>query len=151
MLFHGWGRLPVAEILDIGSDVDRTHRINRGHAAGLQPSAERADRPHVGAAGVRVADLGGEEFEEAVGRAITGTDTRAGARDELGATRVTIVTSHETANLGLWQRLCTHHHVAVKGIQGDGSSFPRVTSQLVDEEREGSRSLRHKCNRICRQ
>jgi hypothetical protein len=34
----------------------------------LQPRAERADGPHVGPAGVWVADLGGEKLQEAVRR-----------------------------------------------------------------------------------
>src|SRR3954451_12280909 len=72
VLLNGRGGMSMAEFLYISGDVDRTHRRNRGHAVVLQPSPERADRPHVGPAGVRVADLGGEELQEAVGGAITG-------------------------------------------------------------------------------
>jgi len=41
-------------------------------AVRLQRGAERADGPDVGAAGMWVADLGGEELQEAVGSAVPG-------------------------------------------------------------------------------
>jgi hypothetical protein len=89
VLLDGRGGMPVAEVLDVSRDVDRAHTRNRGDAVVLQPSAERADRPHVGQAGVRVADLSGEEFEEAIGGAFpSGIDEGGGFRgrkgDELG-------------------------------------------------------------------
>jgi len=67
-LLHGRGGLAMAEVLNVGCNVDRTDSGNRGHAVGLQPRTERADRPHVGPAGVWVADLGGEKLQEAVRR-----------------------------------------------------------------------------------
>jgi hypothetical protein len=51
-LLHGRGGLAMAEVLNVGCNVDRTDSGNRGHAVGLQPRTERADRPHVGPAGV---------------------------------------------------------------------------------------------------
>jgi len=87
VLLDGWGGLPVAEILDVGCDVDRAYSGYREHAVGLQPSAECANGPDVGPAGVRVADLGGEEFQEAVGGAVPGAADEAGALDGVSVTR----------------------------------------------------------------
>ena len=54
-------RLP----LDPGGDVQRLHRGDRGHAVVLAPRQEVGHGAGVGAPGVRVADGGGEELEEA--------------------------------------------------------------------------------------
>src|SRR3954468_1895669 len=40
VLFDGRGGVAIAEVLDIGRDVDRADGGNRGHAVSLQPSAE---------------------------------------------------------------------------------------------------------------
>ena len=71
MLFHGRGGMAMAELLDVGGDVDRTHGSNRRYTVSFQPSAERSDRPDVGSAGVQVADLGGEELQKAIGGPLT--------------------------------------------------------------------------------
>src|SRR5215204_532391 len=73
-------------VLNVGGNVDRAYSGYRGDAVGLQPSAERADGPHIGPAGVGVADLGGEEFEEAVGGAVpSGGDEGWGLRGGKGS------------------------------------------------------------------
>ena len=54
VLFHGRGGMAMAEILDVGGDVDRPHRRNRGHAVGLQPGGKTHRPParrHGGCAG----------------------------------------------------------------------------------------------------
>ena len=51
--------------LDPGRDVQRPHGSERRHAMRLAPGEELGHGAAVGAAGVRVADRGGEELEEA--------------------------------------------------------------------------------------
>ncbi len=55
----------AAELLDIGGDVQRLHVGDRRDAGALAPGQELPRRLGVGAARVPVADVGGEEFEEA--------------------------------------------------------------------------------------
>ena len=105
MLFYGRGGMAMAEILDISRDVDRADSGNRGRTVGLQPGTECADRPHVGPAGVRVSELGGEELEETVGGAV------ARCRDEGGS-----LCGGKSIELG--------HGIAVVGVK------PSITASL---------------------
>ena len=62
----------AAELLDVGGDVQRLHVGDRGDAGAFAPGQEFPRRLRVGAARVPVADLGGEEFEEALARPAVG-------------------------------------------------------------------------------
>ena len=55
----------AAKLLDVGRDVQRLHVGDRGDAGALAPGQKFPRRLGVGAARVLVADVGGEEFEEA--------------------------------------------------------------------------------------
>ena len=68
----------AAELLDVGRDVQRLHVGDRGDAGALAPGQKFPRRLRVGAARVLVADVGGEEFEEADLRALAGGDDGAG-------------------------------------------------------------------------
>ena len=57
------------QLLDIGADVMRPDRRRR-QAAVLAPGEEPAARPRIGPARVRVADVGGEEFDIAPRRRV---------------------------------------------------------------------------------
>ena len=70
----------AAKLLDVGGDVQRLHVGDRRDAGALAPGQEFPRRLRVGAARVRVADVGGEEFEEARRRAGRTAATRAGLR-----------------------------------------------------------------------
>ena len=70
---HAYGRQPLLdagrrklppEALDPGGDVYRLD-VEQAEAGLVAPVEELSDRPVVGAARVRVADVGGEEFDEA--------------------------------------------------------------------------------------
>jgi hypothetical protein len=50
--------------------MDRADSRDGGKTVSLQPSAKLTHRFDVGAAGVGIPDLRGEEFQEAVGRAV---------------------------------------------------------------------------------
>ena len=58
--------------LDPGGDVHRLHGGDRRHAGGRAPGQEFIGSAGIGAARVRVADVGGEEFEEAHAGALAG-------------------------------------------------------------------------------
>jgi hypothetical protein len=66
------GELARAD-LDPGGDVHRLHGRDRWHAGGGAPGQKFLSGPGVGAARVRVANLGGEEFEEAHRGALAGS------------------------------------------------------------------------------
>ena len=71
-LFRG-GRGPhPAQGLDVGGDVERLDGRDRGDAPALAPFEEFSHSAGVGAAGVGVADRGGEEFQEADLRPLAG-------------------------------------------------------------------------------
>src|SRR5712692_11717057 len=56
---------PLAQALDVLSDVDRLDLIERADPAHVAPAQKRGGRAPVRGARVRVADIDGEEFEEA--------------------------------------------------------------------------------------
>jgi hypothetical protein len=68
----------LLQLLDVAGDVDALNRCEPRHAARRQPVEEFDRRARVGAARVRIAKIGGEEFKEAIGGA------RAGVGDEGG-------------------------------------------------------------------
>ena len=74
-----------AQLLDVGRDV---HALDRGElrdAARLKPIEEFRRGARIGAARVRVSDLRGEEFEEAIRGARAGGDDKGrGAREDDG-------------------------------------------------------------------
>jgi hypothetical protein len=68
------------QLLDIGGDVDALNRRDLPHAARREPVEELDGRARIGAARVRVANVGGEEFEEAIGGSFAlGGDKNGGA------------------------------------------------------------------------
>ena len=56
---------PALERFDPGGDVDGFDRAQMGDAVGLRPGGEAGRGLGVGAAGVRVPDMGGEELDDA--------------------------------------------------------------------------------------
>src|SRR5215207_701073 len=91
--------MPIGEFLHVARDVDRAYSGYREHAVGLQPSAECANGSDVGSAGVRVADLGGEEFQKAIGGPVpSGGDEGWGLRGGKGSELVHL---DQLANLAL--------------------------------------------------
>ena len=64
VLLDGRRAVAAAENLDVGGDVMRAHRRERRDVLGVEPGEERAHGDGVGGAGVRVADVGGEEIEK---------------------------------------------------------------------------------------
>src|SRR5271166_3691040 len=73
-----------AQLLDVGRDMHALDRRELRDALRLKPIEEFRRRSHIGAAGVRVPDLRGEEFEEAIGgtRASGGDKGRGTEGDE---------------------------------------------------------------------
>ena len=71
-LLHRRDRLRMPELLDEGRHMDRLHASEGGDAARFAPGAELDRTAQVGAAGVRVADVDGEELEEAGAGAFVG-------------------------------------------------------------------------------
>ena len=67
VLLHRGGRHVPLQVLDEGGDVEGLDAGQLGQAVGFAPSGETAGRVQVGAAGVVVVDLRGEEFEKAPG------------------------------------------------------------------------------------
>ena len=67
---HGRGRVGLAELLDIGRDVQGVDVRDGQDAGGHAPGQENAHVTRIGPAGVRVADGGGEELHEAPARPI---------------------------------------------------------------------------------
>src|SRR6202030_1805955 len=78
---RGRRRSRSLQLLDVGRDMHALDRRDLRDALGLKPIKEFRRRSHTSAAGVRVSDLGGEEFEEAIGGA------RAGGGDQGGSAR----------------------------------------------------------------
>ena len=72
----------AAKLLDIGRDMQRLHVGDRRDAGALAPGQKLPRRLRVGAARVLVADVGGEEFEEA------DFGARAGGVDQTGHGRL---------------------------------------------------------------
>ncbi len=88
----------AAEQFDVGRDVVRAHRAERGDLLRVEPGEERARGDRVGGAGVRIADVRGEEIQEPqrggftlrrdqsrnqpAGRPRRGDDDRLGSDDE---------------------------------------------------------------------
>ena len=68
----------TGQFLDVGRDMNARDLVELRHALRRQPVEKLLGRACVGAARVRVANLGGEEFEEAIG------STGAGRGDEGG-------------------------------------------------------------------
>ena len=66
---RGWCGSRLLQLLDIGGDVDALDRREPRHAARRKPVEEFHGRARIGAARVRVANVGGEEFKKAVGGA----------------------------------------------------------------------------------
>jgi hypothetical protein len=59
----------------------RAHRRERRDTLGVEPGEERAHRDRVGGAGVRVANVGGEEVEQAQARVFPGIGDQPRHRD----------------------------------------------------------------------
>jgi hypothetical protein len=71
-LLGGRRAAAAGERLDIGANMQRCDVDDRCEAALLAPGEEFADRPAIGAARMRVADVGDEKFPKARLRAFTG-------------------------------------------------------------------------------
>ena len=56
------------KLLDIGSDMEGLNVSELGKAFGFAPGRESGRCLGIGSAGMRVADIGGEELEDAPGR-----------------------------------------------------------------------------------
>jgi hypothetical protein len=64
-------------LLDPGRHMDGLHAAERAHALRLAPGQELADGAAIGFARMAVADIGGEEVNEAARRRLTaGSDQR---------------------------------------------------------------------------
>jgi hypothetical protein len=70
----------LLERLYIGGDIERPDRRQRQPAAILAPSEELVAGPRVSPARVRVADVGGEEFDVAPGGRLAASAISAGTR-----------------------------------------------------------------------
>ena len=75
----------LRQLLDIGGDEQRRHINNRRDARDFARIKKLARRLRVGTACVRVADIGGEEFEKARARVGPGHRDRAVGRGKPGA------------------------------------------------------------------
>jgi hypothetical protein len=62
------------ELLDVAGNVHGLHGRDRRHAVRLAPGQKLPHRLRIGATGVAVADVGGEELKKAQLRAIAGGD-----------------------------------------------------------------------------
>src|ERR1019366_10104271 len=70
-------------MLDIGGNADALDGRAPRHALRMKPVEEFDGRARIGAAGVRIANVGGEEFKEALGGAFaSGGDQRGGGGGE---------------------------------------------------------------------
>ena len=84
-LFDGRRGAFAAELLDIGGDVQRLHVGERRDAGALAPGQEFPRRLAVGRGVLPVADVGGEEFDEAArARCRRLAATRAGSAVRAG-------------------------------------------------------------------
>ena len=83
MEFDRRRRHPVLELFDPVGDVDGFDRAQMGDAVGLRPGVEAGRGPGVGAAAVRVPDMGGEELDDAaLGVGIRSQQRREPARPD---------------------------------------------------------------------
>ena len=83
--FRGRRGARLLQLLDIGGDMHALDRRELRDAMRRKPVEEFHRRARIGAARVRVADLRGEEFKEAIGRALAaGGDESGGAIGEDG-------------------------------------------------------------------
>jgi hypothetical protein len=69
----------LLQLLDIGGNIDALDGRELRHAARLKPVEEVQSRARVGAARVRVANVGGEEFKEAIGGALATSGDEGGS------------------------------------------------------------------------
>ncbi len=69
---------PAGQLLDVGRDMNALDRRELRDALRLKPIEEFRRRARIGAARVRVPDLRGEEFEEAIGSAEAGRGDKRG-------------------------------------------------------------------------
>ena len=81
--FTPGARMGLLERLDIGGDIERPDRRQR-QAAILAPGEELAAGPRVSPARVRVADVGGEEFDVAPGGRLAGVGDQRRHQMEIG-------------------------------------------------------------------
>jgi hypothetical protein len=65
-------RVGLAQVLDVGGDVDRLEAAELAEAADLAPAEKLGNSPGVGVPGIAVADVGGEELEKAAAGVIAG-------------------------------------------------------------------------------
>jgi hypothetical protein len=70
--FRGRGSARLLQLLDIGGNMDALDDRKLPRAARLKPVEEFDGRARIGAARMRIANVGGEEFKEAIGRARAG-------------------------------------------------------------------------------
>ena len=70
--------MSLLKCLYIGGDIERPDR-RQCQAVVLAPGEEPIARPRVGAARVRVADVGGEEFDIAPAGGVTSAGTKVAA------------------------------------------------------------------------
>jgi hypothetical protein len=85
--FRGRSGTRLLQLLDIGGDMHALDCRDLRHAASREPVEEFQSRARIGAARVRVANVGGEEFKEAIGGARAGGADKGGSavgdKDEL--------------------------------------------------------------------
>jgi hypothetical protein len=77
-LLGGRRRSRARQFLDIAGDVHGLHSHNRRHAVSLAPGQKLPHRLRVSAAGIAIADVGREEFEETKLRALAGGGDEGG-------------------------------------------------------------------------
>jgi len=65
VLLNGRRREPMADLLYIGSDVNRPHLTEAAHPLLLAPFQKFHGGPIVGRARIRIANVDGEEFKKA--------------------------------------------------------------------------------------
>jgi hypothetical protein len=92
----GWH---LAQLLDVGGYMHTLDRSDLRDALCLKPIEEFPRRSRIGAARVRVPDLRREEFEKAIGSALTdGGDQRGSASDYKGRELVHAVKTLDASN-----------------------------------------------------
>jgi len=97
MLLDRWCRPFAAQLLDIGGDMHRLYLAQLMDAATLTPAEERASSAAVGGACIRIADVDGEEFEEAnSGRLPCPSNQRRQARIARSCRESQGVAAHQT-------------------------------------------------------
>ncbi len=88
MLLDRRRRHAPAELLDIGGDMHRLDLAQGGNRPALRTSAGTQRRRGVGRASIRVADIDGEEFEEAARAALPGLGDQRRQHDPMAAASV---------------------------------------------------------------